>query len=295
MKCARINILTLLALSIGYASILVAAPIGSPRSISGQGLWSFGIDYSYTNMDLEVKGTQYEEQTITTTRTLTKDLDATITDMDSHALFCVLSYGLHDHWDVFVRLGASNSQGNLDISQYTAGGTPETVYLNGGERFEFSNQFDTAFGLGIRGTFWENQDFSFGISAQMTWLNPKTEGTETWTDPNPSHDITITGITDTKLSELLIAAGPTINLGDLWVYGGPMISVVDAQFTFDGEFDNATQTGNLDADLETDTEIRAGGFVGAQWNLVSNVYCFSEIQVASDMWGFALGGCLQVE
>ncbi len=129
----------------------------------------------------------------------------------------------------------------------------------------------------------------------MTWLDPESSSdtlTDTATGSTASVDL------DLKYWEIVVAGGPTINLGggDYWVYGGPFLHFVRGDLDIDGTWTAPALTNfplNGSSDVEEESII--GGHVGAQWNMSEDVCCHVEIAFTGDAWGLGIGGLWRAE
>jgi hypothetical protein len=154
---------------------------------------------------------------------------------DFQTVFGVLSVGLTDRWDFYVRLGASDAE--------TAG---------------FDGDMDFAWGMGTRVTAFQRGDFSWGALAQFTSLLSQYNSRERWTLPDATVALLDTE-QELRVTEYLFATGPTWQHGPLSVYGGLLV-----RYT----------TGELEADariirdqFDIDAQWDAGGYVGGRVTL----------------------------
>lgn len=112
--------------------------MGPPKAELNQGQYSLGIDYTFSEMDIEASG-----------------LGVSWTEeIETNMLFGKYSYGISDGWEGFARLGFANVEA---------------------DDFDGDNEF--AYGFGIKATFAQEGGLTWGGLFQMSWLNSKDTGT----------------------------------------------------------------------------------------------------------------------
>ena len=96
---------------------------------------------------------------------------------------------------------------------------------------------------------------------------------------------------DWETYDLLIAVGPTVDMGGWNLYGGPFYYMLDGDLDMEGYETWATGTGIWEAsgDLEADG---IGGFVGAQFTLMEKCDLTAEFSFTGD--GMAIGAGVAV-
>jgi len=129
-------VLTVLALA--GSSALALAPMGPPTAGLKTGQFRVGIEYAYSDLDMELDG---------------EELDGVTSNM----IFGNLGYGIMDDWEAFVRLGVANA----DI-----------------EDGDFSGDYGFAWGLGTKVTFLKQENLNWGALFQITWMNSEDEDVE---------------------------------------------------------------------------------------------------------------------
>jgi hypothetical protein len=116
-------------------SALALAPMGPPTAGLKTGQFRVGVEYSYSDEDMEVES-------------------ETIDNVTSNMIFGNLGYGIMDEWEVFVRLGMANVEA-------------DDVWGSG---VDVSGDFQFAWGFGTKVTFLKQEDLNWGALFQMTWL-----------------------------------------------------------------------------------------------------------------------------
>jgi len=137
----RLLLMVVVAVVVGMCSSVAFAldPMGPPTDQLEKGQFGLGVDYMFSDMDLDESGDDDE------------DLQAT-------KVFGTLTYGATDNVDVFVRLGIGHAAG-------------EDVASGGSDLDWGSTEF--AWGLGGKVTFLEQDRCKWG--ALITWSQFKSE------------------------------------------------------------------------------------------------------------------------
>jgi hypothetical protein len=271
------------------ATATAMTPFGPPRATIGAGRWAVGADYGRQSMDMQSFGT-YREGYPDGSSYLwyCKYNRFEMKELNSNMIFGKLGYGIGDTWDIFGRIGVSDTKGDLLVSSVGSDGPASTDFFQGGERFSLDSSFSLAWGAGTRMTFAETGDIAWGTILQMTWLNPK--GSEsTWTDPLGSYS-SINASIDLQYWEIQLAAGPTLNLGSVWLYGGPFLYFAKGDVNVQGTWTDMDISGPIEAKHDVREDSNFGGFGGMQVNLADNLCFYLEGQTTGDGWGFGAGG-----
>jgi hypothetical protein len=270
-----------------YGGTAIAlAPFGPPRAMIGAGKWVIGADYSHQTMDMQSFGT-YREGYEDSGSYLwyCKYNQFEIKDLKSNLIFAKLGYGLGDTWDIFARVGISDASGDLDVLSTNSDGPSSTEFFDGGEQFAIDSGFALAWGVGSRMTFAETGDIAWGTILQMTWLDPK-ESKSSWTnDAYVDVDATI----DLSFWEIQLAAGPTLNLGNTWIYGGPFLYFARGDLDVQGTWTDMSITGPIQANHDLREDANFGGYGGIQFNMAENICLYAEGQFTGDGWGVGSG------
>lgn len=112
--------------------------MGPTTTELNQGQSSFGLDYSFSDIDVKVSGygASWTE------------------DIETNTVFSNLSYGITDNWEGFLRLGFATIEA---------------------DDFDGDNEF--AYGFGTKFTFAEQDAISWGALFQVGWLSSDDSGT----------------------------------------------------------------------------------------------------------------------
>jgi len=252
----------LVIVTVSNSAVLALSPMGPPKALLGQDQWDIGIEYGHQSMDLEAVGNVTEIQ-VSPLFVAVEKVKHNINDLKSNIVMARAGYGLNDNWDAFVRLGLADAKGDI-----------EQVYPDRA-RDEFK---------GYDGSFWQDEELSWGGLFQIAWLEPDDSSISLVGDSEFSGDAEI------DIREVQIAIGPTWRVGEgIHIYGGPFLHFVD------GDLDISARTVDMgteilmevEADIEEESQF--GGYVGAHLDVDENTSCFIECQLTGDAWGIGLG------
>ncbi len=189
-RSSRVGIFVVLCAVVISSSVFASGFMGPPKSELEKGQFSFGFDYSYNDMALELgegRGTGVSNRTVK--------------DWKSDSLTARFGYGLADDIDVSFLLGGVRMR-----------------YDDVGERFGGDEEW--AYGFGTKVTFCKSDKWTWGGLFQMSWY----EAEGTWSGPG------WTGDADVDYWHLQIAVGPTYEIADnLSIYGGPFWQCIDGE------------------------------------------------------------------
>jgi len=250
---------------------------GPPRSIMQEGQSAFTLEYFRNEMDLQADGS-VTETTLVPAWSQYSSNEYKIENLQTDMFTARFDSGIWENWDVFLRLGASGAKG--DITEKTASG------INGDKYKDFDGSLGFAWGFGTRATFYEEDVTTWGGLFQVTWANPDGSSIIDKNDTNFSGDAEI------KYWEVQIAIGPTVELDNIRLYGGPFLHFVNGDLDLNGS-SKITIPPTLDTVIEAkhdiEEESQLGGFAGAQWYLGNNTSMYTELQFTGDAWGIGLG------
>jgi len=272
MKIALI-IAAFMIVAVSNSAVLALAPMGPPRAQLGQDRWDLGIEYTRSTMDLEAVGTV---QDIQGPITISREGEHEIGDLESNIITARVGYGINENWDAFVRLGIADADGDIDRIFPDGAASDEYKGFDGG--------FGLAWGIGTKATFWEDEELSWGGLLQITWLEPDDSSITLAGDP------VFSGDAELDIWEVQIAAGPTWRAFDnLCIYGGPFLHFVNGDLDLSGSTVDMGTPISVDASGDIEEESQFGGYVGAQFDLDQDTFCFIEGQFTGDAWGIGLG------
>ena len=262
------------------STVFGLTPIGPPRSVMQEGQSAFSIEYFNNEMDLQADGSATETTLPPApSQTFYFSKEYKIENLQTDMFMTRFDSGIWENWDVFLRLGVSGAEG--DITEKTASGASGDKYK------DFDGSLGFAWGFGSRVTFYEEDDITWGGLFQVTWASPGDSGIIDKNDTNFS------GNAEIKYWEVQLAAGPTLELENVRLYGGPFLHFVNGDLDISGTtVDTSTIppiTRAVEASHDINEESQLGGFAGAQWYLGNNTSMYGELQFTGDAWGIGLG------
>lgn len=276
----RIAFLTVVFMAVGACSSLALAlpPMGPPRATLGRGQWAVDFEYAHQKMELdsfgktretqEKQGFEWSECYYT---------EYKIEDLKSDMFFGSLSYGICDNWDIFVRLGKADAKGEITETQECG--------RDGSEYSRFDTGRESVWGFGARVTFCGDENLTWGGLLQMTWAGSFESSVSLRNDPNFSGDAKL------EFWEIQVAAGPSWQQDDFWIYGGPFLHFVKGDLDINGATIDPITT--LDLLIKSSQDVREesqfGGYLGVQWDAFEDASFYAEYQFTGDAWGVGLG------
>lgn len=214
--------------------------MGPPAAGLDKGQLSLGSSYSYSRMDVDIKG-DYFGNHVGSTIELPKKLKM-------NKYYSVLAYGLEENSDVYLLLGSvrnktgivSNIRGTKDVD----------------------SDSECAIGFGAKRTFYEEGPLKLGGLYQMSWVRD-IDINERLLVTNWYH--TVEGELD--LTEIQIAVGPSYQLNEfVSIYGGPFFHFIYGDFSYS---ESCSQCGSVSGGTDDVREASwFGGYIGAQVELI---------------------------
>jgi hypothetical protein len=115
---------------------LALDPMGPPTAGLKQGKFNGSLEYSYSNMDLRVEGSDLK-------------------NVRMNKGYANLGYGIADNWEAFIRLGGAEA----DFKDEDGG-------------FKYDGDIGFAYGFGTKATIWEQSpELKWGGLFQMSWAD----------------------------------------------------------------------------------------------------------------------------
>lgn len=182
----------LVAVALCSSAALALDPMGPPSSGLLQGQWSVGVDYAFSDMDLELDGAGAIPS-------------ITHPDVQVSKVYGNLGVGIMDNWSVFVRGGLARAE-------------TDTVGVTGDIEM---GSTELAWGFGTKVTVFEQTpDLVWGGLFQMSFAN---ESQERNSAPIVTND-------SIEIDEMQVAIGPTWTPSEgMSLYGGPFYHWVDGE------------------------------------------------------------------
>ncbi len=297
-----------LLVAVMSVSALGAGFMGPATAELKKGQWSAGYNYMYSDMDLKtgkmtgtVRG--HDDGVLVISIPLTDYLEALeekqwkfkLKDFKTQRHYATFGYGVQDWWEVYFQLGCADVKAKMQTDEYGAAG-------DAGD-FNFDNDF--AWGWGTRITFHEQGNIRWGASVQMNWLDISSDRKAIEVDDNDEVDANGTPVittftdefgVDLETYDLLIAVGPTVDMGGWKLYGGPFFYYLSGNMNLkyssvrETSKDSSTSAMKLKAggDLEK-ADSNFGGFIGAQFALWGNTHLTTEFSFTGDSSAFGAG------
>jgi hypothetical protein len=206
-------------------------------------------------------------------------------DLKIQRYYVSVGYGIEDYWQVYAQLGIADIKSNW---QATSGSSDWTGSTN------FDK--DLAWGWGTKVTFAKQDKVDWGATLQMNWLDTQWNhnGSETFVDDVTEVDVWKDTV-DLEAWDLLIAVGPTIDMGGWKLYGGPYYYYLNGDFKgketgswSDTSDASGTWLDKGSGDVRADNNF--GGYIGAQFDLAANCALGVEFSSGgSGDWGLGTG------
>ncbi len=242
----------ILVIGLFSSAALAGDLLGPPTPGTTQGQWLWGLEYSRSNMDLEVSGP-------------VSPLNDAVINLDSNKYFARIGYGISDDCEIYALLGMADGAFDGDST---------------GPDFDGDAGF--AYGLGIKKTIAQNDSWTWGAVFQATWgevddtmtapVGGATIGSGAISLAAGSHKVTL------DWYEFMLAFGPTVVMSEeVSVYGGPYINLFNGDLEIRGSQD----------EYELEQRLELGGFLGILFNLGQGLSVNVEGQAGMDSW---LGG-----
>ena len=214
--------------------------MGPPCASLNQGQYSLGFNYSYSDMDIDVKGRYFGNHEGSIIK-LPKKLKI-------NKYYGVLGYGIRQKWDVYLLLGTPRLKTEIKHSE------------------EVEIACDPLLGIGTKLTFYETPQYKLGAIAQLTYASGLDIKESFHTNGGWYH--TVKGELD--MMEIQIAAGPTYMLNEyISVYGGPFLHFIS------GDFKHKEYCSLCGLLTDSTDDVREaswfGGYIGAQIKLIKGM------------------------
>jgi hypothetical protein len=246
--------------------------MGPPRSTLQEGQCAIGIEGGYSQMDLESYGEVTEIQSVLGSETIIPGTTQyKIENLKSVTASARLDINVLENMDLFIRIGATDA-------------TDEITEVQATDKYkDFDGNFGFSWGAGGRATFYKEGNTTWGGNFQVNWVNPGSS------DITNEIDTNFTGNAEISYWEAQLGIGPTVEIDDVRIYGGPFLHFINGDLDINGN----TSSGITQISTKTSQTIReksqVGGFLGAQWNLGNNTTLITEAQITGDGWGIGIG------
>ncbi len=243
----RKTLLGVLALAVVFSnapSVLGLDQMGPPVAGLEQGQFKAGVDFSYSEMDLEMKDGSWIEYLDGAFLDAGEATAFTLKDFEAAKTFVNLGYGFADICEGFLRVGG------------TKGSFGDSVWV---DSEEFDSGSELAAGGGLKATFFEEGGLRVGGLLQGSWAeyHGKLDAPH-WAAPD---------FVELDLAEVQIAFGAAYTWEDrLTLYGGPFFHFVSGDLDDTLSEVDTISGGLLNSEYvwEVDEDSVFGGYFGAQ-------------------------------
>lgn len=284
----RILIMVLVLLFLSSSS---HALIGPPTAELEKGQWSIGGNYTYSSQDLDKTsvtwkdywieyddlGDVYDEESDSWKYKLE------IRNYNTNLYYGRLGYGLLDSWEVYGQIGL------VDVKA-------ETKEEGDNEWHGYNLDNELAWGLGTKYTFIKKEKIDWGVALQLNMYRNSMDEKGTY-ETDWGGGLIETGswkeTTDIDTLGVLIAVGPTVDMGGWKLYGGAMYQLLTAEYEFKdrGRWEDTDDfTGSWSDSASGDYDISSfGGYIGAQFSIQKKFNVKVEGLGTNNGWGVGTG------
>lgn len=271
-----------LLVAIMSVSAFGAGFLGTPTAELEKGQWSAGFSYTFIDMDLDTitlteDWWEFDAAGLLVDSETGEKFKLDMKDVKTQRYYGTIGYGVEDWWEVFVQLGFADVKGKTRDAPPDPGDDWEGLNLDN----------DFAWGLGTRITFHEQNNIRWGTSIQMNWLDTSFDEKDSYEENGET--VAETFQIDYKTYDLLIAVGPTVDMGGWKLYGGPFYYYLSGDLDAKGTetWSDGSDMWKASGDLEANSNF--GGFVGAQFELTGNCDMTTELSFTGDSWAIGTG------
>jgi len=250
-------------------AVFALDPMGPPATDIEKEQFKIGVDYSHSNMDLELNNGTWIEYLDGIFYDWGEAVDLTLKSLKINRGYANFGYGIVDNCEVFLRLWGSNVKFGDSIWE---------------DSEKFNSRAESAIGFGVKATFFEECNLKLGGLLQANWaeLDGKLYAKH-WAASD---------FVEADIAEIQIAVGATCMLSDrVSVYGEPFLHFIDGELKdIFSEVDTGTGgllTSEYSWDIEKDSAF--GGYLGTQVKITQNCSLNIEFQHTAAADAFAAG------
>ncbi len=267
-------ILAIMIVGLISSSALALDPMGPPAAGLEQGRFRAGVDYSYSQMDLELSDGTWTEFLDGVFLDAGEGTSFTLENFKVNKVYANLGYGFADNCEGFLRLGATDGEFGDSIWE---------------DSEKFDSNAELAVGGGVKATFFQEGGLKLGALLQASWAeyHGKLDAPH-WAAPD---------FVELEMAEVQIAIGATYTWADsISVYGGPFFHFIRGELD-----DTVSEVDPISGGLlnsvyvwDVDEDSAFGGYLGVQLEPVEGCSLNVEYQRtgsadafgASIMWRF---------
>lgn len=252
-----------------FGSLALALdPMGPPVAGLEEGQFRAGVDFSYSEMDLELKSGPWVEYFDGVLSATGETESFSLKEFEASKAYVSFGYGFADIAEGFLRVGGTKGSFGDSIE---------------GSSEEFDSGNELAVGLGLKATFFEAGGLKLGGLIQGSWSEYHGKlDSPNWTWPD---------FVEIDMAEVQIALGANYTWEERFsVYGGPFFHFItgDLDDTV-GELvpDDFGELVNFERSWDINEDSVFGGYVGAQLEVAEGCSFNVEYQrtAAADAFG----------
>jgi hypothetical protein len=276
-------LVVLVVVGLCSTAALALDPMGPATAGLKQGKFSAGVDYAYSQMDLQYDGDySFYVENVDIYGTLKDKFK--LKDTQMHKAYFNLGYGVCDSVEAFVRLGVAN----LYAKQKARGVEDYYAYDVWFDPLDYDSDTGFAVGFGGKVTFWEpSPECKVGFLAQASWASVDYDMTMYGYADGADADFGADISGELDFWEVQLALGVTYQLApSVSIYGGPFYYWFSGDYDYDasgwwwadwhGDYEDMTREGSYDVEDEG----CFGGYVGVQFAATENISFNAECQGA---------------
>jgi len=243
--------------------------MGPPVADMEQGQFKIGLDFSHSNMDLELNNGSWIENLDGVLLYWGDAVNLKLKDFEINRVCVNLGYGISDNFEAFFRLGGSRVEFGDSLWE---------------DNEKFDSEAEPAMGFGVKATFLDEGNLQLGGLLQFNWA--EFDGRL-----SASH-WAASDFVEVDMAEVQIAVGINCMLSErVSVYGGPFFHFIGGEL-YDTFSEVDADTGGILTseylwDLEQDSAF--GGYFGAQMALTENCFLNVEFQHTAAAEAFGAG------
>ena len=230
------KILSVLVLLFLCSSVAMALdPMGPATSELKQGEKAVGVDYSWSQMNVDVD--------LGSSDNLNDNLELN----GIHKIYARMVWGISDDFEAFARVGGAGMENSFDLVD-----PPSVGSRKGG------TDWGLAWGAGIKATLYKcSEELKWGLLAQYGWTNVEGDlkGKGSFAGRFKNYEI--------QLQEFQFAFGPTWKMSDaVELYGGGLLHFIDGDY-------QVSNTSNDRRSNPFEQRNQYGAYVGGQFEVGS--------------------------
>jgi len=251
-------IVVFVAASLSGSTAFAVAPVGPPTAGLKTGQFSVGFDYAHSEIDFDIDWKSDFVSGIPKSKA---------EGMKSDAYLAKFGYGIGDNWEFYGFLGAANSRGKIK---------DEGGLIDGSIDFDGGHNFSG--GFGAKWTFLKEEKLSWGTVYQMSW----SQGNDSYLFDLSDYGFGTAEVdSDFKSFDIFLAIGPTYEMGNWRIYGGPALYYYNSDIDIE-YLDTTIVKGEVD-------EAMFGGYAGTEIDLDASSSIYGEYMLTGDAWAFGTG------